>query len=504
MVRPRPPVVVLRRPSPSPPGYRLPAPVAAAASAVPPAVGLLMAVVMAVVMVVASVVVPGPPAAAQADGPTTTTTEGPPPSPEPSTTVPGPTSTAADGAEPAEPADPGLPPPAADPTPPESADPAPGPEPPASDDPLVNEPVGEGVPGRDPVDPGDPGDPEREGSYAGQPEFVPSPILWSQVRAAEGRLAAAEEAVDEAVERVRTGRRRRKALDARRQTLGRESQDSLTDLAEAEQTLVDRSIAAFVGADVRGGVVVGALEAADHDAYVDGWIRSELLDVALEQDDRAIADYRRLRARLDRSAEANLDTIRRLDRLLAADESAVERAVEERDRAAEELAVFAAGSAVHIDGARFPVAWPYDTPLIDSWGFPRMPGTPDEHWHEGIDVFAPAGTPLLAAEGGVVTRVGIGRLGGLSLWLQGDSGAHWYYAHLQSFAPGLTQGDEVEAGEVVGFVGNTGNAVGTPPHLHLQLHPDGGSPVNPYPLLQVLSERQRAVASDDSVGADGD
>jgi murein DD-endopeptidase MepM/ murein hydrolase activator NlpD len=118
-----------------------------------------------------------------------------------------------------------------------------------------------------------------------------------------------------------------------------------------------------------------------------------------------------------------------------------------------------------------------------------MVGTPDEHWHQGIDIFAPAGTPLLAAERGVVTRVGSGRLGGLTVWLRGGSGTAWYYAHLQSHQPGLEPGTEVEAGDVIGYVGNSGNAVSTPPHVHLEIHPVGGGPVNPYPLLNVLADR---------------
>ncbi|MGI9599102.1 MAG: M23 family metallopeptidase, partial [Acidimicrobiales bacterium] len=108
--------------------------------------------------------------------------------------------------------------------------------------------------------------------------------------------------------------------------------------------------------------------------------------------------------------------------------------------------------------------------------------------HEGIDLFAAQGTPLVATERGVITKVGVGRLGGLKFWLKGESGSEWYYAHLDSFAPGLADGIVVEAGQLVGFVGNTGNAIGTPPHLHMQLHPNGGQPVNPYPLLKIVSD----------------
>ena len=158
------------------------------------------------------------------------------------------------------------------------------------------------------------------------------------------------------------------------------------------------------------------------------------------------------------------------------------------DQARIELEAFKAGSEIYVDGVVFPIAGPYSVPLINSFGFPRMPGTPDAHAHEGIDIFAPRGTPLVAAERGVVGRIGNGRLGGLKLWLRGESGADWYYAHLDGFAPGLHDGQVVEAGELLGYVGNTGNAVGTPPHLHLEIHPNGGAAVNPYPLMKVVSD----------------
>jgi murein DD-endopeptidase MepM/ murein hydrolase activator NlpD len=154
-----------------------------------------------------------------------------------------------------------------------------------------------------------------------------------------------------------------------------------------------------------------------------------------------------------------------------------------------ELAAFKAGSAIYIDGVVFPVAEPYDHPLVGTFGAPRMPGTPDAHWHEGIDIFAPAGTPLLAAERGVVTSIGTNRLGGLSVWLRGESGTDWYYAHLSAFAPDLVPMMVVEAGHVLGYVGNSGNALSTPSHVHLEIHPGGGDAVDPYPFLRVLSER---------------
>ena len=107
-------------------------------------------------------------------------------------------------------------------------------------------------------------------------------------------------------------------------------------------------------------------------------------------------------------------------------------------------------------------------------GSPRMPGTDYEHWHEGTDILAAAGTPLVACERGVITRMGTNVLGGITVWLRGESGVSYYYAHLSGFGPGVGAGIVVEPATVLGFVGNTGNAQGTPPHLHFEVHPHGG------------------------------
>jgi murein DD-endopeptidase MepM/ murein hydrolase activator NlpD len=115
--------------------------------------------------------------------------------------------------------------------------------------------------------------------------------------------------------------------------------------------------------------------------------------------------------------------------------------------------------------------------FTNDWGQPRSEG----RTHQGTDVFAVLGTPAVAIVSGTVTDAS-GGLGGISVDLRGDDGVRYYYAHLASIA--LT--GRVEAGEVIGAVGNTGNAAGGAPHVHFQLHPGGGEPVNPYPTLKVL------------------
>jgi peptidoglycan LD-endopeptidase LytH len=115
--------------------------------------------------------------------------------------------------------------------------------------------------------------------------------------------------------------------------------------------------------------------------------------------------------------------------------------------------------------------------LADTWGARRSEGRS----HEGIDIFAPRGTPVRSATHGVVVRKGWNRLGGKTVSVFGPAGWLHYYAHLDDWdAPGM--GDWVEAGTVLGYVGDTGNAKGTPPHLHYGIYASGGAR-NPYPLL---------------------
>ena len=93
------------------------------------------------------------------------------------------------------------------------------------------------------------------------------------------------------------------------------------------------------------------------------------------------------------------------------------------------------------------------------------------NWHHGDDIFAPLGAPLLACADGTVFSVGWNDVGGNRLWLRDSQGNEFYYAHLSAFSPLAKNGRHVKAGEVVGFVGNTGDAQGTPPHLHFEVHP---------------------------------
>lgn len=108
--------------------------------------------------------------------------------------------------------------------------------------------------------------------------------------------------------------------------------------------------------------------------------------------------------------------------------------------------------------------------------------------HRAIDIMAPRGTPVLAVSDGEIVRVHSNRLGGKVLYLRSPNGEYdFYYAHLNGYADGVEVGMQVQQGDVIGYVGNTGNARRTPPHLHFQvLKRSGrgrGTPVNPYRLF---------------------
>ena len=139
----------------------------------------------------------------------------------------------------------------------------------------------------------------------------------------------------------------------------------------------------------------------------------------------------------------------------------------------------------------------YAFPVYGEHRFTNDYGAPRQFTgkHEGNDVFAAAGTPVVAVTKGRLYRVGTLRISGNRLWLKSDRGDHFFYAHLSSFAEQARNGKEVAAGEVLGFVGSTGDAEQTPPHLHFEIHPGGGDAINPYPFLRAWEDRRDVPAA---------
>jgi murein DD-endopeptidase MepM/ murein hydrolase activator NlpD len=116
--------------------------------------------------------------------------------------------------------------------------------------------------------------------------------------------------------------------------------------------------------------------------------------------------------------------------------------------------------------------------------------------HEGNDIMADRGTPLLAVADARVIRLSRTEsgLGGVSLWLERADGTQYYYAHMTTITDGLAEGSKVAVGQLVGTVGNTGDARYGAPHLHFEIHPGGGSATNPYPHLVAVDPAARTQA----------
>ena len=145
-----------------------------------------------------------------------------------------------------------------------------------------------------------------------------------------------------------------------------------------------------------------------------------------------------------------------------------------RPRALWELSRMPPPSALAMPVANVPASR-----VAGSFGAPRG----RDRRHAGVDIFAARGTPVRSATRGVVVAVREGGLGGRQVWVLGPARQRHYYAHLEDWAAGLQVGDVVLPGDALGIVGDSGNARGTPPHLHYGLYGAGGA-IDPLPLLR--------------------
>ena len=124
----------------------------------------------------------------------------------------------------------------------------------------------------------------------------------------------------------------------------------------------------------------------------------------------------------------------------------------------------------------------YGVPLsevADTWGDARSEGRS----HEGTDIFAERGTPVFSATEGYVAVTRFGFRGGENVFVLGPGRVFYYYAHFTRIAEGIEEGAYVTPDTVLGYVGTSGNAEATPPHLHFGVYPSQWEPVNPYPFL---------------------
>jgi murein DD-endopeptidase MepM/ murein hydrolase activator NlpD len=155
-----------------------------------------------------------------------------------------------------------------------------------------------------------------------------------------------------------------------------------------------------------------------------------------------------------------------------------------------------------LSGGRYVFPVLGDASFSDTWGGVRA----DVGWHHGVDIFARLGSPVFAVADGVLFSVGWNEIGGRRLWLRDRAGNFFYYAHLSRFAAIAVDGARVRTGTVIGFVGNTGDAAGTPYHLHFEIHPasllslgyDGA--VDPYSYVTAWPRLTKAAAATLSIG----
>jgi peptidoglycan LD-endopeptidase LytH len=209
--------------------------------------------------------------------------------------------------------------------------------------------------------------------------------------------------------------------------------------------------------------------------------QSEVIATAEVARDAHEAALRRVRDGEQQARRLRDDTREAVGRLTARLEAAkavttrlaaAERAAQSRPQPNPPAAAPARG------GVACPVAPPYT--YIDSWGAPRSGGRS----HQGTDIMAPYGAKVFAYTDGAVSRHSTSVAGGISLYLLGDDGVEYFYAHLSGYA--VPAGTRVRAGQLVAYNGQSGNARYTAPHTHFEVHPGGAgsTPVNPYPYVR--------------------
>jgi murein DD-endopeptidase MepM/ murein hydrolase activator NlpD len=288
--------------------------------------------------------------------------------------------------------------------------------------------------------------------------------------------------------RIQDAEAREGVLADRLHVLDRELAKTAKELAAVRTRLGARASAAYQ-TGLGGDAIVVMMSAPDPGSVID---RLDLLNAATRNDQvilrqavalqRRFTDQRRVADDTRQATEAvrrdlarDAADLRGLLARLATADAARERAAR---RAAGRAAPIARASRAAVRaGGRYACLVGPTHAFSDTWGAPRSGG----RTHKGTDVFAPYGSPAYAVTDGVITRESTSANGGLQVYLRGTDGNEYFYAHMSGYV--ARPGQHVTAGQEIAKVGDTGNARGGPPHVHFEVHPGGGYPVDPYPYV---------------------
>ncbi len=320
--------------------------------------------------------------------------------------------------------------------------------------------------------------------------LIPAPVASAArrdpVADARRRVEAAKRDANAAAARYNRTRGAYERLGDEVVRLTRDLETTEARIADLRAAAAERAVAAYKGRSL------GVLDAFSDEDAMDAARRSSFLakvnanDAALLGELRVTASDLRERkdtlaerraeqksvlqalGREQRALQAKLDVAARAQRVLEEQINAQRRS--RRGGGISNDTIVNPGGGAFVCPIRGPVAFSND------WGNPRSGG----RRHQGTDLMSPRGTPNVAVVSGSTTARS-GGLGGTSLWLRGDNGTTYYYAHLDEIrAPA----GRVSQGQVIGTTGNTGNARGGPYHTHFEIHPGGGGAINPYPTIK--------------------
>lgn len=294
---------------------------------------------------------------------------------------------------------------------------------------------------------------------------------------ADGQLQRARTAVAESEGQVAAAGEQVRQLAVLRYVGGTADNWRLLNMGDANESAIARVLTDVAVGEKASSIGRLRAEREDLDSSLGALEASERSNAA------AVAELRRQRAaaaaeveRLGRRAkEIEAEAAREAAAAKAKATPAAAPAAAPAAGAASTPAAAAAAASPSVGGASWVCPVQGSRAFSDDYGDPR----PGGNSHDGNDILAPRGTPVVANVAGNLSRNTSSR-GGLSYYLRGDDGNTYFGAHLDAYAD--AQG-RVTAGTQIGTVGTTGDASGGPPHLHFEIHPGGGRSVNPYPTL---------------------